>query len=88
MKNEKSTTRRNPLLPLIALVAGLCVPVFAFATGSAPDNDCELCHIACTQQVPMWEAECGGSGAPYFNQCMSNKVAQCHTTCWYGVCMN
>lgn len=89
MKNEKTTaTRRNPLLPLIALVVGLCVPIYAFATGM-PDNDCEQCHLACSssQQIAMFMAECGGSGSPGFNQCMSYKVAQCHTTCWQGVCM-
>jgi hypothetical protein len=85
MKNEKTTaTRRNPLLPLMALVAGLCVTAYAFATG----NPCEACHNECgsAQNIANWTAECGGTSDPGYGTCMGYKVNQCHTTCWLGVC--
>jgi len=89
MKNEQATTngRGRKLLPLIALIVGLCVPIYAYADQAS----CEACHYWCQNEyAPIAMNECAQGfawGSPEWNTCVGNKMAWCHTDCWYnGAC--
>jgi hypothetical protein len=87
MKNEQATTngRNRKLLPLIALIVGLCVPIYAYAD----QGTCEACHNWCQNvYAPIAMNDCAQNGyawgSPEWNTCVGNKMAWCHTDCWYN----
>jgi hypothetical protein len=85
-KNETTTTKQNRkrrLLPLVALVAGMCLPVYAWA------NPCmEACVAYCATVLNSQMEGCEyleWTNPPAYQACLNaayEEMARCSGLCW------
>lgn len=79
------TAKRNPkrLLPLLALLAGLCTPLYVMASHN--QEACNECHENCAELQGWLYQQCG-----YEPSCMQYNDTQwiipCHTSCEMNEC--
>lgn len=78
-KTQKENRRR--LLPLLGLVAGLAVPVYAYAGSEAA---CNWCHYSCDSWYQSTYSVCYGYPVELQQSCFNSlgaQLTQCHMNC-------
>jgi len=82
---EKQNSKRR-LIPLVAAVVGLCVPIYAYAYDQAA---CDACHTQCNNNAGYYGSQCSAMypGCPEaISSCVSSMMNACHSQCGATAC--
>jgi len=82
---EKRSSKRR-LIPILAGIVGLCVPLYAYALSP----ECEACHNQCNNNAGYYGSQCSARHAgcpPAISDCVNGMINACHSQCASsGVC--
>jgi len=78
---EKRSNKRR-LIPILAGIVGLCVPIYAFAYDQAA---CDACRANCQSNAGYYQSQCTqmyqGCSGSVIASCVSSMMNTCQSQC-------
>lgn len=78
---EKRNSKRR-ILPLVAVIVGLCAPIYAYAFDQAA---CQACHNNCNANASYYGSQCSqmyaGCSGSVISSCVESMISSCHNQC-------